>query len=279
MLSKIASKTPSSQRGNTVCVQSKCRAAWNDHKRNHSTRVKSTSQSKEQNTSAATMEPPPKFIKTFQTLKMGCDLLGAGWRLEVIPYSRTACAAQSNEAAATNTGHFQFTPPASEWPLTPGMTISVWSLLLANQKCCRKDTHSPKRTRILHKLIFLSCFRSHSYMHAHTCLKPFVIGRLTVFTAIDNGGNGNRENNYTLAWLQPSPDESIHLQPCFSLPPSEIFRMQRRAHMLHLQAETMTEHEEHSSAQHCFCLKVPSTPASWKYQANLHFYLILMYSS
>lgn len=28
-----------------------------------------------------------------------------------------------------------------------------------------------------------------------------------------------------------------------------------------------------------FCLKVPSTPASWKYHTDLHFYSILMYSS
>lgn len=49
--------------------------------------------------------------------------------------------------------------------------------------------------------------------------------------------------------------------------------------MLYSQAETMGELEEYSSVLQSFCLKVPSTPASWKYLADLHFYLILMYSS
>lgn len=97
------------------------------------------------------------------------------------------------------------------------------------------------------------------------------------------GKNGNTENNYSLAWFQPSPDESVHLQPCFSLPPSEIFIMQRRGlgacSVLYSQAETTSELEKRSSVLHSFCLKVPSTPASWKYHAHLHFYLILMYSS
>ena len=40
----------------------------------------------------------------------------------------------------------------------------------------------------------------------------------------------------------------------------------------------MGELEERSSVLHTFCLKVPSAPGSWKYHADLHFYLILMYS-
>lgn len=65
-------------------------------------------------------------------------------------------------------------------------------------------------------------------------------------------GNGGEmeitENNYTLAWLQPSPDESAHLQPCFSPSPSEIFIMQRRGleacSVLYSRAETMGELEK-----------------------------------
>lgn len=41
----------------------------------------------------------------------------------------------------------------------------------------------------------------------------------------------------------------------------------------------MGELEECSSVLHSFCFKVSSTPASWKYHADLHFYSILMYSS
>lgn len=97
------------------------------------------------------------------------------------------------------------------------------------------------------------------------------------------GENGNTENNYTLAWLQPLPDESVHLQPCYSASPSEIFIMQRwglgACSVLYSQAATTGELEECSPVLHSFCLKVPSTPASWKYHADLHFYLILMYSS
>lgn len=43
----------------------------------------------------------------------------------------------------------------------------------------------------------------------------------------DNGENGNRENNCTLPWLQPSPDESIYLLPRYSLTSCEIYRMHR----------------------------------------------------
>ena len=98
------------------------------------------------------------------------------------------------------------------------------------------------------------------------------------------GENGNTENNYTLAWLQPSPDESVHLQPCCSPSPSEIFIMQKdgvweRAACCTHGREPWVELEKCSSALHSFCLKVPTTPASWKYRSDLHFYLILMYSS
>lgn len=67
---------------------------------------------------------------------------------------------------------------------------------------------------------------THSLTHTRSCL---LSGRLTLFIVPDNGGNGNTENNYILAWLQLSPEESVPIHPCYPSSPSEIFRMQRRA--------------------------------------------------
>lgn len=120
--------------------------------------------------------------------------------------------------------------PFSLWPLTWWMSISVWPLFPANQNVFVEAIQPWART--------------HTGRHTH-CQKPFVIWKT------DNRRNGNTENNYTLAWLQPLPEESIHIQPCYPSFPSAIFIMQwwglGACSVLYLQAETTGEVEEHSS--------------------------------
>lgn len=168
------------------------------------------------------------FSPALPGLKMSCALLSAGY---------TGFLAHSNEEAgagsmAAKSGQLQLRPFFFVTSDLMNDNFCV-TLVPCQSKCfCRDNTTMSTHTH----------WQTHWQTH---CQKPFVIWKT------DNRRNGNTENNYTLAWLQPLPEESIHIQPCYPSFPSAIFIMQwwglGACSVLYLQAETTGELEERSS--------------------------------